>query len=140
MLEWLLSFCQSVCQWLLAPIFTPSVTHRLVVVRRYADANGNYVGELYIEQKNGQRIAYTMIGVSLDSLPFNTMLAEHTELVIDTKHDFLYLPMHKNTLRVGALHPADNDAVRKLVASFNPKRIVLSVENRFIQHIMSNKL
>jgi hypothetical protein len=109
---------------------------RLAIVRRYQDANGNYVGELYIGQRVNNDYLYNMIGVSLDSLPLDVphdlgLLISDFDL--DTAHDFLaYMPSH--CVRVGALDPADNDNVRAMVAVLPRKRMTLAVHNGFIEH------
>jgi hypothetical protein len=107
---------------------------RLAIVRRYADANGNYVGELYMEQEQNSISSYRMIGASLDSMPLSYVGGEMGEL-LDTRHDFLaYMP--KYTVRVGALDPRDNDRIRQMVAKLPRRNMTLVVQNRFIEGIL----
>lgn len=112
----------------------------LAIVRRYADANGCYVGELYIYGVIAGIGSYRMIGASLDSLPFSSdkMVPSQLTYVLDTAQDFL-APMAANTVRVGALEPADNDSVRRLVASFSARPIKLVIQNGFIEHVMARE-
>lgn len=106
---------------------------RLTVVRRYPDANDNLVGELYA-LRDGQ---YTLIGVSLDSLPRDSKLVRwpETSHVLDTGHVFTD-PMPSNRLRVGHSDPALNDGVRRMVGDTPRRNISIVVQNRFIEHIL----
>jgi hypothetical protein len=115
---------------------------RLAIVRRYCDANGSFVGELYLEQEQSGVSSYRMIGASLDTLPLdmgsrNSINGYFSELDkwLDTTNDFL-VPMPLNTLRVGALDPKDNDRVRRMVARLPRRSMTLVVQNRFIEHIL----
>jgi hypothetical protein len=112
---------------------------RLAVVRRYTDANGHYVGELYMEQERCGISAYEMIGASLDSLPLEYTGNETEGFTLDAEHDFLYLPMQQNTLRVGGLTPLDDIAIRRSVFSLRYRPIELKVQNRFIERILASK-
>ena len=111
---------------------------RLAIVRRYQDANGNYVGELYMEQdisrKHDTLTGYTMIGVSLDALPLDasryTFLPRH----LDLDNDFL-APMERGAIRVGALDPKDNDNVRQMIAKMPKRNLSVTFENRFIEDL-----
>src|SRR5258708_567952 len=79
---------------------------------------------------------YNMIGMSLDTLPFE--LLRPTGLTwgtLDTDNDFL-APMSSYCVRVGALSPQDNDNVRKMVAKLPRRRMTLTVQNRFIEHVL----
>jgi hypothetical protein len=113
-------------------ISVPSV--KLIVVRRYADANGNYVGELYLLDPDLMRMAsreiYTMIGASLDSFPLECTGKRIWS--IDTKNDFLaYLP--KRTLRVGAVDPLDNIYVQRRMARLPCWNMHIVIQNRLIK-------
>jgi hypothetical protein len=109
----------------------------MAIVRRYTDANGSFVGELYLLGTFCGVLQYNMIGVSLDTLPFAAK--ELGSFVMDTEHDFL-APMPAQCVRVGAQDPMDNDAVRQHVAKLaSDGRIVLQVQNRFIEHVMESK-
>lgn len=113
---------------------------RLAIVRRYCDANGSYIGELYIEREHGNGKAYCMIGASLDSFPLDAGDIWPNELryAIDTDHDFL-VPMPPNRVRVGALEPRDNDKVRKMAARLPRGRMSVTIQNRFIEHVLEPK-
>jgi hypothetical protein len=110
---------------------------KLAIVRRYADANGSYVGELYMEGNIAGVSAYRMIGVSLDTLPIDAVKLETWRL--DTLNDFL-VPMSPETIRVGAIDPKDNDSVRKMVRKLPRKNMTLIIQNRFIEHVLENKV
>jgi hypothetical protein len=108
---------------------------RLAIVRRYQDANGHNVGELYLElpDKHG----YRMVGVSLDSLPLDYTGGKLWKL--DTSRDFLALPMPRNTVRVGAADPENNDFIRDYVAGLPRWNMSLMVQNRFIEHVLERE-
>ena len=110
---------------------------RLAVVRKYLDANGSYVGELYLEESFAGMRAYKMIGVSLDTLPLaaGDSFPGRVDFALDTANDFLAF-MPPLTLRVGAIDPLDNDAVRQRIARLPRRRLVLAVQNRFIEHVL----
>jgi hypothetical protein len=122
--------------------FLRSLLHRgpvrLAIVRRYADANGSYVGELYMEQEHRGVSSYCMIGASLDTLPFDYPLPCNVGISLDTDNDFL-APMPRDTFRVGALDPAENDKVRCMVAGLPRRNMTLVVQNRFIEHVLEPK-
>ena len=120
---------------------------RLAIVRRYQDANGNYVGELYMEQdisrKHDTLTGYTMIGVSLDTLPLSAYLYgdfnfKSFSWTLDTRNDFL-APMMSNVVRVGSLDPLANDSVRQMIARLPRRNIVMTVQNKFIEQVMERK-
>jgi hypothetical protein len=111
---------------------------RLAIVRRYADANGSYVGELYAERKGKNFTGYEMIGASLDTLPFDIQ-NETDVFALDTRNDFLK-PMPPMTIRVGALNPKDNDDVRTTVRKLRRRGMILMIQNGFIEHVLANKI
>jgi hypothetical protein len=112
-------------------------TYSLMIVRRYTDANGSYVGELYLLGTFAGMLVYQMIGVSLDSLPIDASLPNVFDL--DIENDFL-APMPPDCVRVGAYDPRDNDAVRSHIAELAKSgRIDLRVQNRFIEHVLQRK-
>jgi hypothetical protein len=114
--------------------FTPV---KLAIVRRYTDANGNYIGELYLldERVKGHDV-YMMIGASLDNLPLEY---EGGRLwSIDTENDFLAY-LRPNTIRVGALNPLDNEYVQHRVARMPYWKREIVVQNRFIETILEGK-
>jgi hypothetical protein len=116
--------------------------HRLVmltIVRRYQDAQGHNVGELYMYSTLLGVGAYRLIGCSLDSFPLDlTELSQLDESgALDLVHDFL-APMGAYTLRVGAPEPQDNDTVRRMIAYIPRKNIRLNISNRFVEHVIDS--
>jgi hypothetical protein len=106
----------------------------MAIVRRYCDANGSFIGELYLLGTFAGVLGYQQIGMSLDTLPFDAKNVIAFDL--DTEHDFLF-PMPSGCVRVGAQDPRDTGAVRKHVAKLAAEgRIALQVQNRFIEHVM----
>jgi hypothetical protein len=122
--------------WVLG-LFKAKRTWSVVIVRRYADANGAYVGELYLLGSFMGVLGYQMIGVSLDTLPLEPKDPKDIAgFSLDTEHDFL-APMPAGCVRVGAQYPEDNDAVRANIARLAREgAIQLQVQNRFIEHVM----
>ena len=115
-------------------LFDFSPVH-LTIVRKYTDANGHYIGELYLELPD--RHGYRMVGVSLDSLPLDYTGSKIWKL--DTAHDFLALPMPRNTVRVGASYPEGNDYVRKYIGRLPRWNMSLMVQNIFIEYVLESK-
>lgn len=110
----------------------PFEVFHLTIVRRYADAQGNYIGELY--EGNGRDAR--MIGASCDNWPLNA----DTEPLpgfpsVCWTHSFLE-PMPKNTLRVGAMEPQDNAKVQAYIACRRWLPLRVTVLNRFVEHVM----
>jgi len=92
---------------------------QLTIVRRYADANGCYVGELYMFNAFAGVPGYRLVGCTLDAFPFDLVglsLGDEPG-ALDLQHDFL-APMVANTFRVGALRPEDNDSVKIMIGQF----------------------
>jgi hypothetical protein len=113
-------------------------TYSFAVIRRYTDANGSFVGELYLLGTFAGVLGYSMIGVSLDTLPFDCQNGVEG-FDLDLEHDFL-APMAPGCVRVGAQDPRDNDAVRARVARLAREgTISLQVQNRFIEHVMQER-
>lgn len=112
----------------------------LAMVRRYADANGHYVGELYMYGTFAGIGTYRMIGASLDSFPLalGSLALCDWPRALDLEYDFL-APMADNVFRVGAIEPKDNEQVRKLVSKLPRRNIRLVIQNRFIERILENK-
>ncbi len=112
----------------------------LVIVRRYADANGHYVGELYMQGVFAGVSSYRLVGCSLDSFPLElgalSLADEPTAL--DLLHDFL-APMLSNTLRVGATAPEENEKVLQTIARIPRRNIRLVIQNRFIEFILEGR-
>ena len=114
---------------------------RLAIVRRYQDANGNYIGELYMEREHKGISGYDMIGVSLDSMPLGVAGNETMiDWTLDTRNDFLVPLTIGNVVRVGAQEPKDNDNVRRMIARLPRKRMSLIVQNRFIEYVLDKKI
>jgi vacuolar-type H+-ATPase subunit F/Vma7 len=111
----------------------------LAIVRRYQDANGAFVGELYlysaVQRKFDTVTGYRMIGVSLDTLPLDIGKERTTVFALDTGNDFL-VPMPPMVLRVGATEPKDNDNIRKMVRKLPRRNMTLIIQNRFIEHVL----
>jgi hypothetical protein len=113
---------------------------RLAIVRRYADANGSFVGELYLysrivrKHEAGTFAEFVMVGASLDTLPFDAQ-SETDVFGLDTRSDFLE-PMPPMTVRVGAHEPRDNEAVREMVRALPRRRMTLIIQNRFIERVL----
>lgn len=105
---------------------------RLTVVRRYVDAQKNYIGELYM----GSDREAKMIGMSCDNLPFNVERAVGAKLCWGK--DFLAV-MAPNTLRVGAQEPKDNESVRRIIAVRQYCDFEINVRNRFIEYVLDGK-
>jgi hypothetical protein len=114
------------------------LVYSLAIVRRYTDANGSFVGELYLLGSFAGVLGYQMIGVSLDTLPFDCQNGVPS-FDLDTEHHFLDA-MPVGCVRVGATDPQNNDAVRENVARLaKTGRIELKIQNRFIEHVMQSK-
>lgn len=117
-------------------ILHPFDTFNVTVVRRYVDAQGHYIGELY----DGDSRTARMIGYSCDNWPLDAdvrALPMHPRVC--WSKSFLD-PLPSNTLRVGAMEPVDNADVQAYVAMrrWCPLRIV--VLNRFVEHVMGDTI
>lgn len=112
----------------------------LAIVRRYRDANGHNVGELYIYGVFAGVGSYRMIGASLDSFPLElgSLSLGDEPGALDLLHDFL-APMNANTLRVGAAEPKDNESVRRMIGRLPRRNIRLVIQNRFVEHILDKE-
>ena len=120
-------------------LFDRSPVH-LAIVRRYRDANGHNVGELYKYDTFAGIGSYRMIGCSLDSLPLEmgSLSLGDEPGTLDLLHDFL-ATMAPNTLRVGAVEPQDNERTKRMIARIPRRNIRLVIQNKFIEHIMERK-
>lgn len=120
-------------------IFNRTPVH-LAIVRRYRDANGHYVGELYMYGTFAGIGSYRMVGCSLDSFPFDlgSLSLGDEPNALDLANDFL-APLPPNTFRVGAAEPRNNDAVRKMIARLPRRSIRLVIQNKFIEHVLESK-
>lgn len=104
----------------------------LTVVRRYADAQGHFIGELYEGSSRDAR----MIGASCDNWPLDAdvkALPPHPSVCFSKS--FLE-PLSANTLRVGALEPQDNARVQAYIATRRFCVLRFTVLNRFIETIL----
>jgi hypothetical protein len=114
----------------------PFDAFNVTVVRRYADAQGNYIGELY----EGNGASARMIGASCDNWPLDAdvrPLPMHPRVC--WQRSFLD-PLPKNTLRVGAMEPVDNADVQAYVAARRFLPLKITVLNRFVEHILRNPI
>jgi hypothetical protein len=133
----LVAFARRVWTYLVRVLPVEHKTYSLAIVRRYTDANGSFVGELYLLGSFAGGLGYRMIGVSLDTLPFDCQNGAPS-FDLDTDNDFLS-PMPVGCLRVGAQDPRDNDAVRASVARLaRTGTISLQVQNRFIERVLGH--
>lgn len=108
-------------------------TVNLTVVRRYTDARGRFIGELYM----GEGRPAVQIGMSCDTMPFSAGddNPPQTPFRLEFNGDFLS-PMDAGGLRVGAQEPAHNEAVRQIVSKRRYCKLSVRVFNRFIEHVM----
>ncbi len=107
----------------------------LTVVRRYVDAQGHFIGELY----EGTGREAHMIGASCDNWPLD---ADTSPLPgfpsVCWRKSFLdALP--KNTLRVGSFEPESNARVQAYVAMRRWLPLRVTVHNRFVEYILEQK-
>lgn len=128
----MLTFLKAIGYFLCHPFDTFNVT----VVRRYADAQGHFIGELY----EGDGRDAKMIGASCDNWPLNAdikALPMHPRVCY--RKSFLE-PLPDNTLRVGAFEPSLNVIVQEYVAArrFLPLRV--TVRNRFIEYVLQGNV
>lgn len=112
-------------------VFHPSEVLYVTVVRRYADAQKRFIGELYV----GEGRTAKMIGASCDNLPLE--VKPKTPGVVRWGPSFLD-PMEPNTVLVGAMEPKDNASIHAYFAlrRFCVKRV--DVLNRFVEHILES--
>jgi len=85
--------------------------------------------------------SYHMIGMSLDSFPLDLKAVAMYESsnVLDLKHDFL-APMGKNTLRVGAVEPKDNEQMSRMMGKMPRRNIRVAIQNRFVEHVLKTRI
>jgi hypothetical protein len=112
----------------------------IAIVRRYADCNGSFVGELYLYSVLAGIGSYRLVGCSLDSFPLDlgSLSLGDAPHALDLVHDFLE-PMPRNTLRVGAPIPVDNDTVRRMISNIPRRNIRLVIQNKFIEYVLERK-
>lgn len=120
--------------------FLFALAHRrplqFVVIRRYADAKGHFIGELYVDGK--------MAGMSCDSLPLGygampdgVLLELHTRL--DCASEFTD-PMLPNAIRVGGNTPEETIAARYDMQIRRYCKVQWQICNRFIEHVMEKDI
>ena len=104
----------------------------LAVVRRYVDAQKNFIGELY---ENGK-----MIGASCDNFPFNADIKPLPgKPRLCWGQDFLAsLPPY--TIRIGSFDPKDNDAVRKRMSDRRFCTFRIEFRNAFVEHVLESDI
>jgi len=112
----------------------------LAIVRRYQDAQGHNVGELYKYDTFAGVGCYRLVGCSLDSFPLDlgSLSLGDEPGSLDLLHDFL-APMAANTFRVGAAEPENNESVRRMIGRIPRRNIRLVIQNRFIEHVLERK-
>lgn len=113
-------------------IIHPFDVLHLTVVRRYVDAQGNFIGELY----DGNTPNAKMIGATCDNWPLN---ADTCPLPgaprLCWRMSFLE-PLPANTLRVGSFVPADNARAQEYIARRRFCKIRVTVLNRFVERVL----
>lgn len=114
----------------------PFDVFHVTVVRRYADAQGNFIGELY----DGDGRAARMIGASCDNWPLDADVKAlpGSPRLCWSKSFLDALP--RNTLRVGAMQPQDNATVQAYVSTRRFCPIRVTVLNRFVEHVLGEKI
>ena len=124
----MLTFLKAIGYFLMHPCTPFNIT----VVRRYADAQGHFIGELYQDER--------MIGASCDNWPLNADTAALPSRPRVCYSKSFLDPLPANTLRVGAFEPSLNKIVQEHVAlrRFLPLRV--TVRTRFVEHVMGMKV
>lgn len=112
-------------------LFHPFEIVHFTIVRRYADAQKHFIGELY--EGNGRDAK--MIGVTCDNLPIEAKPNVHYSLC--WRQDFL-APLAPDTIRFGAQEPANNEQVRKYIAMRRFCILRFTILNRFVEHILES--
>lgn len=124
----MLSFLKAIGYFLAHPFDTVDLT----IVRRYADAQTHFIGELY----EGSGRDAKMIGMSCDNLPLNAVTGSYD---ISYTHSFLdALPAM--TIRVGALEPKDNAKIQEYIALRRFCMIRVTIMNRFIEYVLQGNV
>jgi hypothetical protein len=104
----------------------------LTVVRRYVDAQGNYIGELY----EGTDRDAKMIGASCDNWPLN---ADQCPLPANPRvcwKEQFTATLPANTLRVGAWEAIDNAKVQAHISIRRFCILRVAVLNRFVERVL----
>lgn len=121
--------------WLQAAWFKvrhPFQVFDIAIVRRYVDAQGRYIGELY-EVKD---LRTSMIGASCDNMPLDAnMQAFVAAPRLSFEYSFLD-PLPPATVRVGSFMPQENANVQAYVALRRFLRTRMSVHNNFVEHVL----
>lgn len=105
----------------------------LTIVRRYADAQKHFIGELY----EGSGREAKMIGMSCDNLPLEVKPSMLNSIRVRWDRSFLDA-IEPNTILVGAAEPQDNEKVREYVARRRFCTTHVNVLNRFVEHILES--
>ncbi len=102
------------------------------IVRRYADAQKNFIGELYEGDGHDAR----MIGASCDNWPLDADARPLPGMPSVCYSKSFLEPMPKNTLRVGATEPQENAKVQAYIAERRFCIMRFTVLNRFMEHVI----
>lgn len=105
----------------------------MTVIRRYIDAKGNYIGELYLHEMGKPAC---MIGMTCDTFPFEVEYVLGP--IIDTDHEFTD-PMPMMRMRVGAMTPDENDRIREQISWFKYKDVRVNVQNHFCETVLEGR-
>lgn len=101
------------------------------IVRRYADAQKHFIGELYA----GDGREAKMIGMACDSFPLDPV----DDMQTDVRWGESFLdPMPAFTIRAGGAEPSDNAKVHEYVATRRFAPIRITILNRFVEHILES--
>lgn len=104
---------------------------QLTVVRRYLDAQRNFIGELYEDGK--------MIGMSCDSMPFTVPAMMSGRLFTSARYDEEFSrPMPDGLLRLGGKGPEDHADVVKRLSLIQYCHKDITILNRFVEHILES--
>lgn len=103
------------------------------IVRKYTDANGAYIGEMYVCHSANET---EFIGVTLDTFPL--ACKRLTGVYPDLYNDFL-VPIPDDVFRVGAMHPEDYAKTVRRAKAFNWKNAHIVISNRFIEEILAGR-
>lgn len=117
--------------------FIHALSHReiehLTLVRRYVDAQKNFIGELYV----GEGRTAKMIGMSCDNLPFRIGdgVAAVVACVVEFDKDFS-VQMPANVIRVGGKGPEDHASVVAYMSLRRYCKRKITILNRFVEHVL----
>lgn len=110
-------------------------TLRLTIVRRYVDAQGHYIGELYV----GEGREAKMIGMACDNLPFDAETKKIYSLV-NLCYSYSFLDrLPPQTIRVGGTEPKDHSATQEYMKLRRYCKIRVTVLNRFVEYVLEKQ-